>query len=156
MKKNKNLFIGIIISIIIYLMTKKKSSIPHSYDEQLTKNFTLKEFHSHDGSDMPYDVYLNIKKLAVELQKVRDMVGLPLRINSGYRSPALNARTENAASNSYHMKGMAADISSSKEKASSIYSTIHQMIEQGSLIQGGLGSYNTFTHYDIRGTKARW
>ena len=22
--------------------------------------------------------------------------------------------------------------------------------------EGGLGSYNSFTHYDIRGTKARW
>ena len=155
MKKNKTL-IYLIIAIIFYLMLRKKKDIPHSHDEQLTKNFTLKEFHSHDGSDMPYDVYVNVKKLATELQKVRDMVGVPLTINSGYRSPALNARTENAASNSLHMRGMAADISSKKEKASDIYSTIHQMISQGSITEGGLGSYNTFTHYDIRGTKARW
>jgi hypothetical protein len=33
---------------------------------------------------------------------------------------------------------------------------IERLIKEGKMMQGGIGVYNTFTHYDIRGTKARW
>ena len=34
-------------------------------------------------------------------------------------------------------------------------SSFHRVIP-GFMLQGGLGVYNTFVHYDIRKTKARW
>jgi len=33
---------------------------------------------------------------------------------------------------------------------------IEELISQGKMKEGGLGRYNTFTHYDIRGYNARW
>ena len=37
-----------------------------------------------------------------------------------------------------------------------VYASIERLIELGEMKEGGLGLYNTFVHYDIRGTKARW
>ena len=34
--------------------------------------------------------------------------------------------------------------------------TIEALIELEYIPEGGLGIYNTFVHYDIRGYKARW
>jgi hypothetical protein len=44
------------------------------------------------------------------LDPIRDHVGRPVRINSGYRSPALNAATPGASSTSQHVRGEAADL----------------------------------------------
>ena len=34
--------------------------------------------------------------------------------------------------------------------------TIEELINKGDMLQGGLGIYSSFVHYDIRGIKARW
>jgi hypothetical protein len=34
--------------------------------------------------------------------------------------------------------------------------TIELLIAEGKMEQGGLGRYDTFTHFDVRGSKARW
>lgn len=44
------------------------------------------------------------------LQPIRDHVGRPVKVNSGYRSPAKNAATPGSSSTSQHMYGEAADI----------------------------------------------
>ena len=36
------------------------------------------------------------------------------------------------------------------------FDLIESLINEGELLQGGLGKYNNFTHYDIRKNKARW
>lgn len=52
----------------------------------------------------------NIRKLVENvLDPLRELYGKPIKINSGYRSPMVNARV-NGAKNSDHVKGMAADI----------------------------------------------
>lgn len=154
-KKNRDIswLLFVLGGFLIYRFMKP---IPNSYDEQLTKNFRLKEFHSHDGSDMPRSVYNNIKKLAVELQKIRDIMGVPLTINSGYRSPEFNAKVDGAAKNSMHMYGKAADISAKGERGKDIALVIMQMISRGTLYNGGVGTYKTFCHYDIGDKNRRW
>lgn len=52
----------------------------------------------------------NISRLGLLLQRVRDVVGLPIRVTSGYRTPKLNSALPNSSSTSYHMLGAAADI----------------------------------------------
>ena len=81
---------------------------------RLSKNFTLEEMvaTSHKGlQDTPtLAVIQNLQKLCVlVLQPLRDTLGAPVYINSGYRSKRLNARVGGVL-NSRHLQGKAADI----------------------------------------------
>lgn len=123
---------------------------------QLTANFTKKEFECRDGSAMPPQVLENVKLLAKELQVLRDFVGKKITINSGYRSKAYNATLKGASPKSQHLLGKAADITIAGMSPKQVAETIEKLIQQGKMKQGGIGIYKTFTHYDIRGVKARW
>ena len=89
-------------------------------NEKLSESFVLKEFLRSDTADRlriantPHgpEVVDNLRELCVHiLQPVRDHFGRPLLINSGYRSPELNAAvTGNPNSPSQHSRGEAADI----------------------------------------------
>lgn len=50
----------------------------------------------------------NLTKLAQKLEEVRALLGHPIVITSGYRSPALNAAVDGSATSS-HCHGLAAD-----------------------------------------------
>ena len=81
---------------------------------KLSKNFTLEEMvaTSHGKlQDMPTgEVILNLTFLCARvLQPLRDAIGRPVYINSGYRSKRLNARV-GGVPNSRHLQGKAADI----------------------------------------------
>ena len=83
---------------------------------RLSRNFMLREFvnsttASRKGiSNKPTEVHLSNLKILIDnvIQPLRDKIG-PIRITSGYRSPALN-RAIGGSSRSQHSKGMAADI----------------------------------------------
>ena len=122
---------------------------------RLTKNFTQREFKSRDGAPMPDDVLTNIKELASNLQVLRDFLGEPIRINSAYRSPEHN-KAIGGVKNSQHILGRAADIKVKDIETKDLYLIIESLIVDGKMKQGGLGLYDTFVHYDIRGSKARW
>lgn len=122
---------------------------------KLTENFSKQEFDSKDGAEMPLEVLENIKKVAKNLQALRDAVLKPIKINSGYRSPSHNKKV-GGVSNSQHVKGTASDIVISGMSSKQVATTIERLIADGKMSEGGIGIYNTFTHYDIRGTKARW
>ena len=121
----------------------------------ITENFTKEEFDSSDGVPMPQKVFENIIKLANQLQFVRNYTGKAIKINSGYRSPKHNM-SAGGVKNSQHVKGTAADIVISGMLPSETYELLEKLIKSGRLAEGGLGRYNTFTHYDIRGYKSRW
>ena len=122
---------------------------------RLTKNFTQREFKSKDGSKMPEDVLSNIKDLAYNLQALRDFLGEPVRINSAYRSEAHN-KAVGGSKTSQHLLGKAADIKVKGIDTKDVYLIIESLIKDGKITEGGLGLYNTFVHYDTRGTEARW
>ena len=121
----------------------------------MTKNFKLKEFECNDGSKMPLEVYENIIKLANQLQFLRDYTGRPISINSAYRRPKHNAKV-GGSKTSQHLLGKAADITIQSLKPAEVFMIIEELIDMGHMLQGGLGLYDTFVHYDIRKTKARW
>jgi uncharacterized protein YcbK (DUF882 family) len=123
----------------------------------MTKNFSLKEFNSKDGSKMPSEVYLNIVKLVGQLQFLRDYTGRAITVNSAYRSPEHNSKIGGSLS-SQHLLGKAADITIEGLKPAEVYRLIGELIDMGLMLQGGLGLYEKkgFVHYDIRKTKARW
>jgi uncharacterized protein YcbK (DUF882 family) len=121
----------------------------------MTKNFSINEFECKCGCKMPLDVLANIEKLAEELQVLREVVASPITINSAYRCSSHN-KSIGGVKSSQHILGKASDIVISEHKPSDTYSLIEDLIKDNVMAEGGLGSYNTFTHYDIRGHKARW
>ena len=81
---------------------------------KISKNFTLEEF---TRTSAPYlniidsGEYTSNIRYGVEniLQPARDHIGLPIRINSGYRNILVNAYF-GGKRNSQHLSGCAADI----------------------------------------------
>ena len=122
---------------------------------KLTNNFSKAEFDCKCGCEMPKEVLINIQKLANQLQILRNKVGVSVKINSAYRCIKHN-KSIGGVSNSQHVLGKASDVVINGFKASKTFDLISDLINDGDMLQGGLGAYNSFTHYDIRKTKARW
>lgn len=82
---------------------------------QLSEHFTLEEMTASDvairkgidNTPTP-EIVANLTELAGFLEQVRELLGCPMHINSGYRSPKVNAAV-GGSSTSAHMTGQAAD-----------------------------------------------
>lgn len=106
---------------------------------KLSENFGLWEFHCRCCQTVKID-----KKLVDKLQALRDKVGVPLVITSGYRCPSHN-KAEGGAPNSYHVKGMAADVVVPEGSTG-------EELAQAAKELGftGIGVYSSFVHMDVR------
>ena len=122
---------------------------------QLSKNFKKSEFRCRDGSDVPESMMDNLRELVENLQVIRDHINKPMRIISGYRSPAYNRKIDGARK-SQHMKARAADIVVRGMKPTELREIIINLIKEGKIKSGGIGLYRSFVHYDTRGWNARW
>jgi hypothetical protein len=115
--------------------------------KKLSPNFTVKEFRCKDGSDM----VLIDEELVKILQKFRDHFGVPVTINSAYRTEAWNTK-QGGGKNSQHLKGKAADIVVEGVKP----------LEVAKYAEGlgvkGIGYYPVkgFVHIDTRPDKYWW
>lgn len=127
----------------------KEFSIKNSGNMSLSANFKVKEFMCHDGSDK---VLIDVE-LVSKLQDLRDYLGKPVTIVSGYRTDSYNKQC-GGADNSYHLKGQAVDIYCSGVKSI----VIALWAEFNNL--GGIGVYfnrsQEFVHIDTRANKYRW
>ena len=121
---------------------------------KLTENFSIEELNKHNFK-MSDEVLDNLKELAVQLEIVRAHFNVPVTINSGYRNLEYN-RNIGSKDTSQHVKGTAADIVVSGVSPDDVADAIEFLINTGMLKEGGVGRYNSFTHYDIRGSRARW
>jgi uncharacterized protein YcbK (DUF882 family) len=115
----------------------------------------LPEFSSKDMAEFPESVKSNLAQLANNLQILRNHLEKPIIINSGYRSENYN-KSIGGVKNSQHVLGNAADIRVEGISPKVLYGQIKMLIDAGKMKQGGLGLYDTFVHYDIRGHLARW
>ena len=114
---------------------------------KLSANFKVKEFACKDGSD---PIFINDELVEV-LQKIRDHFKKPVTITSAYRTVARNNAVK-GAKYSQHLYGNAADI-----KVEGIApKTVSEYAEKLMPKNGGIGTYSTFTHIDVRATKSRW
>ena len=121
---------------------------------KLTNNFSLDEFECKCGCKMPEFVKKNVIELAENLQVLREVVGR-LDLTNGYRCKEHNADVGGSV-NSQHLKGKAADIKSSDINPEDMAAIVDDLMKCESFKLGGVGIYNTFTHVDIRGVRARW
>lgn len=109
---------------------------------KLTPHFTLAELNKR-GEQLTPELIGNLKRLAIKLEEVREKLGnRPITVTSGYRSPAWNRRV-GGVSNSWHIKGLAADI----KVAGISPQRVQRMLEDW--WPGGLGKASTFTHLDL-------
>lgn len=106
---------------------------------KLSKNFRIKEFVCKEGKE---EVFI-ADGLVEKLQALREYVGKPITIISGYRSPAYNKKI-NGSPKSQHILGRAIDI---KVSSMSTEEVAKVAIKLGFK---GIGIYDTFTHLDIR------
>ena len=81
----------------------------------LSIHFTLEEFTLSQTAirkgiknDPPPDVVENLRRLARVMENVRTLLGSPVLISSGYRSPELNEAV-GGSKKSAHCRGLAAD-----------------------------------------------
>ena len=124
---------------------------------KLSKNFSKSEFMCSCGCEMPNDVLENIQEVANQLQILRDRVNVPIKVNSAYRCLKHN-RSIGSNDSSQHPKGKAVDIVIRGYIPDKTANLIELLISNGDMLQGGLGKYNGFTHYDIghNGRRRRW
>ena len=135
---------------------------------RLEKNFILREFiisdfYSPDMQDRVLEAFRleedeilpRIKKLAKNLQVLRDHLGSPININIAYR-PLFWELKQKRSGKSQHIKGWAADIVCDDFSPKEVHAAISKLIDEGKMEEGGLASYPNFTHYDNRGFRARW
>jgi uncharacterized protein YcbK (DUF882 family) len=135
---------------------------------KLTKNFSLDEFiesrfYDEESQEKVWESYNEdigdllpyISKLASNLQALRDSIKKPVCINISYR-PVWWEHKQSRSGNSQHCLGKAADIVVPGMTPDEVADKIEELISDGDMLQGGLGRYESFTHYDIRKTKARW
>ncbi len=122
---------------------------------KLTANFSLSEFECKCGCEMPDNVLENVKLLAENLQMLRMFIKQPIKINSAFRCLSHN-KNIGSKSTSQHVLGKAADIVVKELKPNEVADIAEQLMDKGLFKMGGVGRYNTFTHVDIRGKKARW
>lgn len=127
------------MAVITYKKTDK---------QKLSDNFKVSEF-ACKGRGCCSTVKID-SGLVTYLQKIRDHFGKPLVIGSGYRCTTYNSKVLNAAKNSNHTKGMAADISIEGVTPAEIAKYAE------SLGIKGIGLYDTFVHIDTRKTKFFW
>lgn len=122
---------------------------------KLTENFSLHEFRCRDGSDVPDEYMDNVRELAENLQVLRDKIGKPITVISGYRSPEYNKKI-GGARRSQHMFARAGDLIVKDMTPDELKAEIVQLIKEGKMKKGGVGLYTHFTHYDVRGFNRRW
>ena len=110
------------------------------------KNFTTEELAcTHCGENKCQDEMVSL------LQKLRDDVGFPIKISSGYRCPTHNANV-GGHPNSSHMEGLAIDISCSGEKALKI---VEAGIRLGFVGVGISQRKGKFVHLDLKKTPTK-
>tara|TARA_R110002126_G_scaffold3613_5_gene20778 strand:+ start:508 stop:864 length:357 start_codon:yes stop_codon:yes gene_type:complete len=113
----------------------------------ISRNFSRSEFECGCGCGFSTaDV-----KLVVLLEAVRERFKKPVRISSASRCPDHNKHV-GGVKTSKHLQGIACDIQIKDVKPYDIY----KFVDSYSPNNYGIGLYSTFTHIDVRKTKARW
>jgi uncharacterized protein YcbK (DUF882 family) len=129
-------------------------------DDYITPHFTWSEFACHNGVPVPDELKQNVIDLCGELERIRAIFDRPIIILCGYRTQAYNDMLRKSdplvALHSEHILGKAADIQIPPFNSITVRDKILYMINTIQILQGGLGLYDNFVHYDIRGGIARW
>lgn len=107
----------------------------------MLKYFNYSEF---DSPDVQGSGQLMDKNFLSMLDEIREIVGEPLIINSGFRTPQHNESLPDSKPDSSHLKGVAADIA---VRNSRMRFKLLEAIHQVGISRIGIGKH--FIHIDI-------
>lgn len=120
---------------------------------KLSPNFTLDEFtHSNTAiragiSNEPNEAILaRLKRVAATLEQVRTLLGKPITVTSGYRSPALNDLVPGSSDTSAHTQGWAADF---KVAGMTPFQVCQAIMKSGIRYDQIILEYDSWTHISI-------
>ena len=120
-------------------------------------NSFSKMMNSGDGERLPeagWGIAFELGKAIQKIGEAATAAGLTnLTINSHYRSPVWNCKNK-GVSDSIHLTGGAVDIGTTN--STKLREIILELINKGDIPKGGVGRYNNFIHYDIRGYNETW
>lgn len=111
---------------------------------KISKHFDHNEFKCKCGQAHDFHMY---DGLIYILEELRNYYESPVIITSGYRCPTHNDNV-GGAKNSFHMKGMAADVKVKGVNPKDVYKHLCEVYDS----HCGLGfiEYKTFVHIDVR------
>lgn len=107
--------------------------------------------HGVDAEGHPILDYIIDKRLVDVLDRIRERLGVPITVNSGYRCPEHNAEV-GGVSDSQHVLGTAADITYDGIDIDRLAEIAEECGADGI----GKYYYQDFVHIDVRGYAARW
>ena len=140
----------------------------HGPEENITDNFKWKESASNARHrrykhlsnnyrwrrviEPPKELWSNVVEVATEVQKLRDYLNVPLKINSWYRTPEYNASLLGSASKSQHLLGKAVDVALPRRH------TARDMMRLAKRMTNfkGFGIGRNYIHMDTRTKPAIW
>lgn len=107
--------------------------------------------HGVDAEGHPILDHIIDKRLVDVLDRIRERLGVPITVNSGYRCPEHNAEV-GGVSDSQHVLGTAADITYDGVDVDYLAEIAEECGADG------IGKYyhQDFVHVDVRGYAARW
>lgn len=153
---------------------------PEALDLQVSENLRLADFITHDArQEAVWPKYVALSPLLLdklelviaEVDRERPVRGRMLvAVQSGFRTPAYNARVERAARDSRHQHGDAADVAIDANGDGRLTAADGQLVARAvdrverdhPELMGGLGLYMSrryrtpYVHIDARGARARW
>jgi hypothetical protein len=105
----------------------------------------------------PQTQWSNIDNTACMLDRIRDVLGAPIHILSGYRAPDYNACI-GGASDSQHMRYCAIDWYCDQGSPADWHTVAQQVRDERPEFRGGIGIYEAgrFVHIDTRGSNVDW
>lgn len=113
------------------------------------KYFSPNEFRCRCGCGLGYkDMHPELLGI---LDELREHLGRPIIITSAIRCNAHNANV-GGTRHSQHKKGTAVDIKVEGLASASVSGILSEWFPDSC----GIGTYPSFTHFDIRQIKARW
>lgn len=115
-------------------------------NEKVGQHFKVREFACKDGTQV---VFIDDHLVSV-LNILRNKLGKPVIITSGYRTPTRN-KDVGGARYSYHMRGMAADIRVNGMSAKELANELNAIVPD----ECGIIVYKSWVHFDVRTSKYR-
>lgn len=136
-------------------MRPQPEEIDMKRDMKLSEHFALDEFckskwmsTEHVRSYVTQERLGRLERLAHTLEIVRAVIGGPIVITSGFRTPALNAMV-GGAQKSDHMTAWACDFQRPGLDANAVYDAVLKMRESGLIAFDQLIRYPKHTHISV-------